>query len=104
REFGTNLCKQTSFWAEQIITEERSLREHFEQLSTVLSVRESVQAQKRMEWLTVIAVVIATASLLVALPPTKDWLDTPNTFLHKIQDYLESPWFEEASIPKRMEP
>jgi len=89
REFGTILCKQTGFFAGQIINEERSVREHFEQLSTVISVRESVRAQKRMEWLTIIAVAIATASLLVALPPTKDWSDASKTLLHGLQDYFQ---------------
>ncbi len=43
-------------------------REQLEQLSTVLSVRESVRAQRRMEILTVLALLIATASLIVAVP------------------------------------
>lgn len=89
REFGSILCNQTAFFAGQIINEERSIREHFEQLSTVLSVRESVRAQKRMEWLTIVAVAIATASLLVALPPSKDWSDASKTLLHGLQDYFQ---------------
>jgi len=83
REFGTVLCEQTQFLASKVISEEHSMREHFEQLSTILSVRESVRAQRRMEWLTVVAVVVAAASLYAALPPMKDW---PN----QIKPYLES--------------
>jgi len=100
-EFSATLCEQTSFLAKQVINEERSLREHFEQLSTVLSVRESVQAQRRMEWLTVMAVVIATASLLVTLHPAGDWLETSSTFLHRVQGYFESLW---SAIFNSMEP
>lgn len=82
REIGTVLCEQTQYLASKVISEEHSMREHFEQLSTVLSVRESVRAQRRMEWLTVVALFVAAASLFAALPPMKNW---PN----RIQLYLE---------------
>lgn len=77
RDLAVVLCENTQFLAAKIIGEEHSMREHFEQLSSVLSVRESVRAQKRMEWLTVVALVLASASLFAALPPMKDW---PNTW------------------------
>lgn len=90
REFGTVLREQTQFLAEKVISEESSMREHFEQLSTVLSVRESVRAQKRMEWLTVFALVVAAASLFVALPPIKDWPDPTKALLYGLSDYFRS--------------
>jgi len=90
REFGIVLCEKTRFLAAEVISEERSMREHFEQLSTVLSVRESVRAQKRMEWLTVVALIVAAASFFVALPPIKDWPDVPKTLLHGLSDYFQS--------------
>ncbi|MGE7086748.1 hypothetical protein [Achromobacter xylosoxidans] len=89
REFGIVLCEQTQFLAAKVISEERSMREHFEQLSTVLSVRESVRAQKRMEWLAVFALVVAAASLFVALPPIKDWPDATKTLLHGLSDHFQ---------------
>lgn len=90
REFGIVLHEQTRFLAAEVISEERSIREHFEQLSTVLSVRESVRAQKRMEWLTVVALIVAAASFFVALPPIKDWPDGPKTLLHGLSNYFQN--------------
>jgi len=84
REFGTLLCEQTQFLASKVISEEHSMREHLEQLSTILSVRESVRAQRRMEWLTVVALVVAAASLFAALPPVKDWPNQINPYLERI--------------------
>ncbi|MEA3591891.1 hypothetical protein OIN95_14510, partial [Staphylococcus aureus] len=55
--------------ANRLTEEEVSIREHFEQVSAVLSVRESIKAQRRMEWLTVLALVVAFASLMVAFLP-----------------------------------
>jgi hypothetical protein len=52
----------------QLTEEEASIRGHFEQVTNILSVRESVKAQKRMERLTVVALVVALCSLAAALP------------------------------------
>ena len=52
--------------AKNVLAEEHALREHLEQLSNILSVRESVTAQRRMEWLTVAALIVAFMSLIVA--------------------------------------
>lgn len=67
------LRKITKSAANKLITEEAVCREQFEQLSSVLSTRESVKAQKRMEFLTVVALVVALASLFAALPPVEEW-------------------------------
>jgi hypothetical protein len=48
--------------------EEARLRGHFEQLSTILSIRESIKAQRRMELLTVLVLLVAFASLVIAMP------------------------------------
>lgn len=81
REFAKVLCEQTHFLATRVIAEENSTREHFEQLASILSVRESIKAQRRMEWLTVIALVVATGSLIVALSPTNDWPSQIRSYL-----------------------
>ena len=81
REIAKDLCEQTQFMATRVIVEEHSTREHFEQLSSILSVRESIKAQQRMEWLTVIALVVATSSLILALNPTKDWPSQIRSYL-----------------------
>jgi hypothetical protein len=73
REFAHALREQTKFLATRAIAEEHSLREHFEQLSSVLSVRESIRTQRRMEWLTVVALLVAMGSLWIALPPFEEW-------------------------------
>lgn len=83
REIANVLRERTHFLATRVVAEEHSTREHFEQLSSILSVRESVRAQHRMELLTIVALVAAICSLLVALPPMKDW---PS----HIQSHLES--------------
>lgn len=46
--------------------DEALMRAHIEQISSILSIRESIKTQRRMEWLTIIAVVVAVASLLAA--------------------------------------
>lgn len=57
----------------RVLEREVLTREHLEQLSTVMSVRESVKAQRRMEWLTVAALLVATFSFAAAVP--EKWLD-----------------------------
>lgn len=71
RDLATSLCEQTKFLANQNISAEHRAREHFEQLSSVLSVRESVKAQKRMEILTITALLVSVASLVAAVPSLK---------------------------------
>lgn len=62
------ICRQVRFLSSQLTEEEASLRGHFEQLTTILSVRESMKAQRRMELMTVFAIFVAIGSLIVALP------------------------------------
>lgn len=66
RALATQLREQTGMLAKSVLAEEHALREHLEQLSSILSVRESVTAQRRMEWLTVAALIVAFMSLVVA--------------------------------------
>jgi hypothetical protein len=68
QDLPEHLRAYTHFLAAKFNDEEAAMREHLEQMSTVLSVRESIKAQRRMEWLTLIALVIAAGSLLVAMP------------------------------------
>lgn len=75
RELAEELRLTVHAAAVRLIEDESSTREHFEQLSTVLSIRESIRTQRRMEWLTVVALVVATLSLIVAMPdPWIAWL------------------------------
>ncbi|UVH57195.1 hypothetical protein NWF24_30880 [Variovorax paradoxus] len=54
--------------ASGIIVDESSTREHFEQVSTILSIQESIRTQRRMELLTIAALLVGLGSLLAALP------------------------------------
>lgn len=74
REIAKTLQESTSWLSNLVVVEEHSAREHFEQLASILSVRESIRAQRRMEWLTIAALLVATGSLVIALPALKDWL------------------------------
>lgn len=51
----------------RLVEDEAALRTHFEQLTTILSVRESIRLQRRTLLLTVITVGIALGSLAVAI-------------------------------------
>ncbi|CAB3721740.1 hypothetical protein [Achromobacter piechaudii] len=71
--FANVICTESQSRATRVVAQEQALREHFVQLSSILSIRESVQAQKRMERLTVITLAVALLSLFVAVSPTKEW-------------------------------
>lgn len=65
--------------ATRLVQDEAVMREHFAQLSSILSIGENVKVQHRMELLTVVAVTVAVLSLLVALAG-----------LHTVADWLKS--------------
>lgn len=58
--------------ARRLLEDESSTREQLEQLSSILSVRESIRAQRKMEWLTVAALVVGIGSMLAALAAVPD--------------------------------
>ncbi|WP_146027568.1 hypothetical protein [Stenotrophomonas bentonitica] len=66
--FFESIQKRLQSLSAQLTDEEAAIRSHFEQLTSILSVRESIKAQRRMEVLTVSALVVAVGSLVVALP------------------------------------
>ncbi|MGE1174809.1 hypothetical protein [Pseudomonas sp. BW7P1] len=74
RTIAEELCGHTKTLSNQVISEEHSLREHFEQLSSIISVRESIKAQQRMEILTISALVVAIISLAAAAIQNQDSL------------------------------
>lgn len=73
RELSEEVRGRVYFLASHLAEEESVIRAHFEQLSSILSISESVKAQRRMELLTVLALIVAIASLAVALPHI-EWL------------------------------
>ena len=66
-KLSTQLQNQTSHLAKNAILEEQSTREIFLQLSSIISTRESIQAQKKMERLTYISIGLAFASAYLAI-------------------------------------
>lgn len=89
RDFCDELCQGVHFLATRVGEEESSIRSHFEQISSILSIRESIKAQRRMEVLTVVAVIVAVASLLTALQPR--WLDPVNPWSSSVSDSADRP-------------
>lgn len=79
RELSEEIRGRVHFLASRLTNEETAIRAHFEQLSSILSIRESIKAQRRMEWLTILAVSIAVVSLVVAL-------SSPSKLIHKLND------------------
>lgn len=72
RDFAEELRSILHHTASTLLEDESSTREHFEQLSSVLSIRESIGAQRRMELLTVAAFLVAGLSLAAAWPESWD--------------------------------
>jgi len=75
--YTTELVKRIHSRATRLVSEEESIRDHFGQLSSVLSVREGLFAQRRMERVTYIALFVAVLSLgvaILAIPAVSQWL------------------------------
>jgi hypothetical protein len=70
---------QMKHLSERVLADEETTREHFQQIATILSTRESVKAQNRMERLTVVTVILALGSLLAALP--RPWLKAVQSYV-----------------------
>lgn len=51
----------------QLLEEDRDTREFLSQLSSALGAKESILAQRRMEWVTMIALAVAVISMIVAI-------------------------------------
>ncbi len=64
--------RQVNRLSRQLSAEENALREHIEQLASILSVRESIRSQQWTLALAVLALVVAAASLVVAIPAESD--------------------------------
>ena len=70
------LAQRTVYFADKFIAEEATAREQFEQLSSILNTRESIKTQARMEIWTLVAILLALASLFaafLALAPIAEW-------------------------------
>ncbi|XXF10213.1 hypothetical protein J3Q00_07640 [Pseudomonas sp. D2-3] len=68
------ICFRISDLSGRLLLEEHSLREHFSQLANIISIRESLRAQNSSMVLTVLAVIIATASMVITALQSPAWV------------------------------
>ncbi len=90
RDFAEELRRILHYTASTLLEDESSTREHFEQLSSVLSIRESIGAQRRMEVLTAAALLVAGLSLATAWPESwdteiKSWISKTEAFIERLR-------------------
>lgn len=81
RELPDLFRSTTRVMASRLAEEEIVMRGHFEQLSSILSIHENVKVQRRIQMLTVFALVVAFLSLLVALAG-----------IHTVADWVKAEW------------
>jgi len=94
------LCASTNALANRLLQDDRTTREAFKQISEVVTARESVKAQRRMEWLTLVAITIAVLSLWIALPPVKEWRGKLNNMVNQaVGKQAQGPPAQTASMP-----
>lgn len=67
RDIAESIRARIESLASQLLDDDASTRQQCEQLSSILSVRESVRAQRRMEFLTVVALIVGLTSMLAAV-------------------------------------
>lgn len=91
RDLSEEIRSTVHALATRLIEEEASIREHFQQLSTILSVQESIKAQRRMEWLTIAVLIVAFASLIVAVTPGERLVDRLNSLCDRVVPQAFSP-------------
>lgn len=83
-EIAETLRARTHHLASRALAQEKEAREHFQQISTILSTQESVRVQRRMETLTVVALVVAVGSLLVALLSLDRVANIANSYIESV--------------------
>lgn len=83
-EISEALRSRTHFLASRAQNLEKETREHLEQLSTILSTRENIRTQSRMELVAVVAAILALASLVVAIMSVERFATQINQQVEKI--------------------
>lgn len=81
RSLGLYFSEATTNLSDKILLEEHSLREHFAQLASIISIRESMRAQRRTETLSLLAVLIAAGSMVVTVLQSDTWVSEIRFFL-----------------------
>lgn len=80
-KISNHLKSITLHLSNEAMQHDKETREHLQQFSAILNIRESIQAQRRMERLTILAVILAFASLFAALMSVKQFVDKFNHYL-----------------------
>lgn len=75
-----SLRQRTLQLGQRLAKDEAAARELFDQLASIVSIQESIRSQRRMEILTYIAIFLALASLLVAMPTLDKWAEFLQSF------------------------
>ncbi len=65
-EIAEGLKSSLGLFSQQLLEEDRDTREFLSQLSSAMGTRESITAQRRMEWVAVLALLVAVISMGVA--------------------------------------
>lgn len=71
-------------YSDTILLEEHSIREHFDQVANIISIRESVQAQKKAQVLTVLALLVAVLSMGITALQNRSWVEELKLLLTSI--------------------
>ena len=83
-EIAEALCSRTHFLATRAVNLEKETREHLEQLSAILSTRENIRTQARMELVAVVAAIVSIASLFVAVMSVDRFANYVNQQVEKL--------------------
>lgn len=83
-EIAEALRSRTQFLATRAVNLEKETREHLEQLSAILSTRENIRTQARMELVAVGAVILSLASLVVAVMSVERFATNINQQIEKL--------------------
>lgn len=94
QELAEMIRGQVRHLAKQLSVEEVALREHIEQLASILSVRESIRSQRWTLALTVLALAVAAASLIIAIPAESELGKTLRALWHATESVFHHvlPW------------
>ncbi|BBH12915.1 hypothetical protein CH06BL_21630 [Chromobacterium haemolyticum] len=87
-EISEALSSRTRFLATRAQSLEKETREHLEQVSTILSTRENIRTQTRMELVAIGATIISLVSLVVAIMSTDKLTNYINQQIAKIYEIM----------------
>ena len=84
RSLGLHFSEAAKNLSDKVLLEEHSLREHFAQLASIISIRESMRAQRKTGVLSLLAVLIAAGSMVITAFQSNTWISEIKFFLIKL--------------------